>query len=373
MALPGVTGQQRPSLNTVSPVGRFVIGDHTTKRTVDADNRPIADPSKHSFQIGLAVRKDDPAFGNWWNAYMQFAAQCYGNNADAMQRLQRGLVGSRAGGLSLKVKDGDQPNRQNVINDNTRGHWIIFMSTTLPIRTVDRNNALIEPTTIKRGYFVDVAMSISPNFEPGDRAGFYLNPQIIRMIAFGDEIVGGVSPDVAFANAPASTMLPPGASLTPMAPGAMGGGFPTGPAPSPSYGQPIQPGYGAPQMQPQQPVYGAPGAGNPSIGMGSPYPMGAGGPGSPGMPNGAPGVAYPSNQQPQMQPTYQPQPGPQYQQPQGYPTQPAGYPGVPGAGGVPMGAPGAVPAGGLPTGYPINPATGQPVQPHPSILNGPQR
>lgn len=380
MALPGVGGQQRPRLDIVSPVGRFISGDLINKRTVDADNRPITDPAKHAFHIGLAVPKNDPAFAQFWQQYMAFAQQCYGNNAEAMQRLSRGLVGGRAGGLSLKIKDGDQPNRQGVINENSKGMFVLYMSTTLPIRTATRENQLSDPTSIKRGYWVDVAMSIAPNFEPGDRAGFYLNPSIVRLIAYGDEIVGGLSPEQAFANAPATTMLPPGASMTPVAPvGGMPGysqpqqpGFT--PPGSPGYPQPTQGGYGVPPSQPQgypqQPGGYAPNAGVPSTPMGSPYPMGAAGPAQSGMPTGAPNAAYPSSIPPQTtggypQPGFTPQqPGPAY-----------GQPGVPGAGMPPMGGPGAGPvAGGMPgTGYPIDPRTGQPVQPHPQFLQTPPR
>lgn len=344
--MPAPTGQQVPQWNVVTPVGRFITGDVTQKRTTDVDGRPIADPSKHMFQIGLAIRKDNPNLPQFFQQFFGFIQTAYANRPDALQKMQLGLVGSKRGGLSLKIKDGDEPDQKGNRNPHSAGCYVIYMSTTLPIKAANAMNQEIDPKEIYRGCYCDVNITVRPNNEPGDRCGVYINPNFVRFLGHGEQIFGGMTVDQAFGAAPAPTQLPPGASMTPIAPaGGIPGANPTMPsgqqpaAPSmPGY-QPTQPqgmppgNFAPPNMQPQPPIYGqstnVPPVGNQPPGLNVPPVV---------------GTPYPFN--PPQQPGQMP----------------AGFPG--GAAQQSGSAP-------YPTGYPINPNNGQPVQPYGGYMQPP--
>ncbi len=333
--------QQTPRLQFILPGGRFITGDHTKKQTTDFEGRPVP-PEKQRFNVGIAVRKDAPgllqpngAEPALIPAIWNFTAQCYAANQIVMQRMQRGFgVGTKQGGISWKIKDGDLPDENGKKIEHAEGCYVFFFGTTLPIKCCDNQNREIDPAMIKRGFYVDAAASISPNMEQGDRAGIYLNLSILRLLGHGAEIFGGLSPQQAFGAVPA--YLPHGASATPVAPS---GGIPGLP------GMPAMSGGAAPGMPgfTQQAMPGATMPGGAGI-----APMPGQGGFVPQQP--APAMGYPSSAAPVM-PGVAPVPG----MPQGFPTQqpPAGN-------------------GYAATGYPIDPATGMPVQPHPGFLQ-PQR
>lgn len=318
-------------------VGRLIGGSLTEKRETDMDDRPIP-ADKQQFEIGVAFRKDDPKFpavfqgiaGHAWQEFARDpaaqakigeAAQYFPQQADAYQAHYRKSV---LDGFSWKISDGDKPNRKGQVSEHTRGHWVMYFKSSFPIRCANQQNAEIPADQIKRGFFVDVSFTCAGNGEQGDRAGMYLNPQFVRLIAYGEEIRGGVSAAEAFANAPVPSQLPPGASAMPVAgnPAALPAGAPAGGMP----GLPPQ-GQGAPGFP-------APGA------AGLPTPQATGLPASGSM-GATSATTFPSSGQ---------------------------QPGFPGAAAVPgSGAPAAFPVGNAPsqTGFPSN------VQPHPTFANGP--
>lgn len=343
MSMPGV---QRPKLQIVLPSGRYVSGDHINKATTNWQGEPIADPKKHAFHYGHAVLKNHPDLPRVWGEIMSFIGQAYNGNGEAMQRLQYGIAGSDRGGLSLKMKDGDLPNAKGVLNPHIAGCIVFYCSSTLPIKTCDRNNTDMDPALIKRGYFTDAHVTINPNDLTGKNCGIYINPNIIRFLAYGEEIIGGITAEQAFGQAPAPSYLPPGAMQQPIAPG----GFPQPQQPQPGFTPQPSPGYPQPMQQPyvapsSQPAY-APPAGYPSTAPAPQYLTTAAGPAPNAMPYGAPVAPYPSNQMP------------------------AGFP-TPGANQPPLNS--QPPTGFQPGQVYINPATGQPVQPHPSYMQPPQR
>lgn len=327
---------QSAIMNTM--VGRFVGGSLTEKRTEDMDGRPIAD-DKQQYEIGVAFAKNDPKLPALFqaiaaHAWTEFArdpaaqakigqaAQFFPQQADAYKAHYGKDV---LDGFSWKISDGDKPNRKGQVSEHTRGHYVFYFKSSFPIRCANQQNAEIPADQVKRGYFVDVAFTSAGNGEAGDRAGMYLNPQFVRLIAYGEEIRGGVSAAEAFANAPVPAHLPQGASAMPVAgnPAAL----PPGVAPQQPQGQ--IPGF--PQAAPQ-PGFPAANA--------APLPTTNGQPALPTTANAAP--PFPSN----------------------------GAPGFPGATTMPgPGAPAAFPGGNAPsaTGFPGNPA----VQPHPTFANGP--
>jgi hypothetical protein len=311
-------------------VGRFVGGSLTEKRETDMDDRPIP-ADKQQYEIGIAFRKDDPKLPQVFNAIAGHAWQEFARDPAAQQKIGQAAQYFPAhpqvlDGFSWKISDGDKPNRKGQVSEHTRGHYVFYFKSSFPIRCANQQNAEIPADQIKRGYFVDVSFTCAGNGETGDRAGVYLNPQFVRLIAYGEEIRGGVSAAEAFANAPVPTQLPPGASAMPVA-----GNPPAMPAAAPQAQQPGFPGNGAPTgMSASMPPAGTPASG-------APFPSNS------GLPAQTP--AFPSNTAP------------------GFPSQPA--PAVPSTG-----APAAFPGGNAPspTGFPGN---GQPVQPHPTFANGP--
>lgn len=285
------------AIKLITPVGRIIWGSVYDRQTEDYDGNKY-NPGEGPFQFGLAILKTDPNVGNMLMAIYQQAAAGYQNNPQISARIgQEWQSGFTMGLFRFKVKDGDQPNQKGIINPNAKGHWVFAFQTTLPLKCGNTMNAEIDPKSVKTGYFVDIAMTCKINEKVDGTAGVYLNPQVVRLIAFGDEITGGPSVEEAFAGYAAPTQLPPGASLTPKAPTS-------------------EPGAGLPGQ-------GGPGAAGNPIGMNPHQTMQPGG----APPNGLPGS---TGGAPLMT------------------TSPSSVPG----------APGSLPGG------PVNPNTGQPVQPH---------
>lgn len=313
------------AIRLVTPVGRIVWGSVHTRSTEDYDGKQYP-AGEGPYQFGFAVLKTDPNIGAMLTAIYNQAIAGYQTNPQIVQRIQNEWQSGFTMGLfRFKIKDGDKPNAKNVINPNTKGHWVFSFQTSLPLKCGNTMNAEIDPSSIKTGYFVDIAMSTKVNGQTDGTAGVYLNPQVVRLIAFGEEITGGPSVEDAFKGHAAPTMLPPGASATPLAPSnsAPGAGLPGVDAGNGGHiahqtPQMMQPGGGAQQNN-----------GLPNTASNTGMPM-AGAPGA--LPNAG-------NTAQGMQPGY------------------AGN------------APGANMSQA--TQYPINPQTGQPVMPHQQFVNGP--
>jgi hypothetical protein len=190
------------------PVGRFVSGSITDKRTTGHDGQPLPE-DKQRFEFGVAVRKDDAGLVAIFGAMKGEAASQHG----ALPAVQAFDLN----GYSWKVTDGDKPNRKGQVNENTTGCYVFWFSSSYPPQTVNAQNTMIDATEIKRGYYVDVAFNVKNNGKSGQQAGIYVNPTHVRLIAYGEEIRGGIDANAAFANTPAPTSLPPGASATPVA------------------------------------------------------------------------------------------------------------------------------------------------------------
>lgn len=212
---------ERTPLHT--PVGRLVSGSWTEKKKTDHQNRPI-DEDKQTYTFGLAIEKTHPDFPAFFQAVGQAAMAGYATNPAIQQRItawQQSLQG-----FSGKIVDGDAPRANGSVNDNTKGCFVIYFSTSMNILAANSQNVSIDPASIKRGWYADVAATVSVNGLVDNNAGLYMNPVCIRLIAEGDEILGGMSVDQALENAPtAPTQLPPGArpvGSTPSAPASAG-------------------------------------------------------------------------------------------------------------------------------------------------------
>nr|AYD75906.1 conserved hypothetical protein [Pseudo-nitzschia multiseries DNA virus] len=235
--------------NIVTPVGRFVSGSITDKRTTDYENRPLPE-DKQTYQFGVAIRKDDPGIGAVFTYIHGVAASVHAAHPS--------VANFNLDGYSWKVKDGDKPNTKGVVGENVAGCYVFFFSSSYPVRTCDASNADIAPADVYRGCYVDMAINAANNGLQGDRAGIYLNPVFMRMVAHGKPILGGVDAATAFGNA-APAALPPGASATPLpgsAPSAAMTGAPTPAAPATSAPTPAAPATSAPT--PAAPATSAP-------------------------------------------------------------------------------------------------------------------
>jgi hypothetical protein len=196
--------------NIITPVGRFVSGSLTERQKTDFDGKPIAEEDQR-FSFGVAFRKDDPKINELFT-YLHGAAMSNPQHA-ALPAVQAFDLG----GYSWKIKDGDAPNAKGSVSENTKGHWVAYLSSSFPIKCCDASNAQIDAADVKRGFFVDLVVNAKSNgITDPKRAGIYLNPEWVRLIAFGPEIQGGIDAATAFASAPPPAQLPPGASATPL-------------------------------------------------------------------------------------------------------------------------------------------------------------
>ena len=237
------------------PVGRFVSGSLTEKRTTNSRRQPIPE-DKQQFEFGVAVRKDSPGINDFWGQLINGAKACYAHNP-AVHPVIDAWTQNGFNGFSMKVSDGDKPSlTTQQVNPNTVGCWVVWFSTNF-IKCANNQNIQIDPAEIKRGYYVDCTATLAPNNNAiGDGVGIFMNPGLVRLIGIGEEIVTGPSIEQLAASMPTAPQLPPGAQDPSMAP------QPQTPPPS-GYGQP--PAYGAPAGQP--PAYGQPPAGQPPAGQ----------------------------------------------------------------------------------------------------------
>lgn len=262
-------------LDLISSAGRIVAGNVAKANPLDMNGKPRTKPQ---YFFALAIAKTDPNVGALMQNMFQFAMQQYSQYPDVTRRIQMGLApGSQ---FAWKIDDGDSAKLRE--RPGHAGCWIFKFSTTIAPKAVDRNNQLIDPTHIKTGYYADVAFSVSANAKTDHTAGLYVNPNFVRLLGYGEEIVAGPTAEQRFGAAPAPQM----GSAAPLAPGGAPGGFPGGVAPATQQAAPSGFG-GAPAHSGgfQQPA-GAMGQHQPAMGN---VPMGNGAPaGVPGSMGGQP-------------------------------------------------------------------------------------
>jgi len=202
-------------LDLISSAGRIVAGNVAKANPLDMNGKPRAKPQ---YFFALAIAKNDPAINGLMTQMYQFAHGQYAQYPDVLRRIQLGLQPNT--GFAWKIDDGDSPKLRE--RPGHAGHWIFKFSTTIAPKAVDRNNQLIDPTHIKTGYYADVAFSVSANGKTDHTAGIYVNPNFVRLLGYGEEIVAGPTAEQRFGAAPAPQM----GSAAPLAPGGAPGGFP---------------------------------------------------------------------------------------------------------------------------------------------------
>lgn len=214
-------------LYLVTPVGRLVRGSVNERSAKDYDGNDYA-PGTGPFEVGLAISKTDAATGEFLGKLYQKACTDAPNlKARIDAEWQSGFAGNN-GGFKFKIRDGDRPNLKGVVNSNTVGHYVLNLSTTLPLKFTYTDQygikltdpmgqpipprSDISPDHIKIGDYVHIALSTKYNGKIDGTAGLYLSQSAIMLAAYGEAISGGVSLDEAFADIPMG-QLPAGASV----------------------------------------------------------------------------------------------------------------------------------------------------------------
>jgi hypothetical protein len=200
------------TINLTTPVGRIVQGDlakaqpvldNLGKQKLTRDGHPAI---QHF--ISLAIPKT-PGHTHW--AQTDWGKQIW----DEGNRAHPNFAPHPT--FSWKIEDGDSviPNKKgkkNVDREGFPGNWILkFRSGFLP-KTYNADGSLAIPADqIKCGYYVQVNCSVAGN--TGESPGVYLNPNMVALSGYGEEIIAG--PDASEAGFGAAP-LPPGASATPV-------------------------------------------------------------------------------------------------------------------------------------------------------------
>lgn len=273
--------------------GRFVSGDMTQKRQKDKDGRPI-DSDKQRYEFGIAYPKSE--FWQWLTTvfYPGTLTQALAGHPQAMQNATNWF--STFSGFSMKISDGDAPNAKGTVNENTKGHFVVYFQSINPppvyMGATPDTLQQVDTAECKRGYYVLMSGTIKFNELNPPNNGLYMNAGNIWLVERGAEIAGGM---VDAATSFAGMALPPGVqpmSLNPAA-AASFGGAPTAqpgfPAPAPAQMAPAGlPGPGSmppaaapqtafPGSAPAAPYYGA-------MQPGQPPAAAHGLPGLPGLP-----------------------------------------------------------------------------------------
>lgn len=197
-------------IDILTPVGRMVQGHPFDEQTKDAKGNPllvktgpnIGQPRVEYF-LAIAVPKTDPQYAAFFQQ-IQLTAQA-------------GFPGgeSQLPTFAWKIKDGDDPKYKDKIG--FPGHWVINCSGGFQPKVFTAGGAsqIVDSKQIKRGDYVRVYLSVRGNGQPASQAGVYLNPSMVELVGYGEEIISGPSGDAVFGATPAA--LPAGASATPVA------------------------------------------------------------------------------------------------------------------------------------------------------------
>lgn len=195
-------------MDLVTPGGRLIEGSMSVPSLKDYEGN-LRD--KPQYYFALAVDKRDPSvavvLAQIWNAATSFYAQI----PDVMRRINMGL--DPYSRFAWKISDGDHPKFAD--KPLYKGHYVFKFSTTIPLKVCGRDNMFMEPSTVKLGWYADVAFSIKPNARIDGNAGMFANPNMVRILGAGEEIITGPAPEKLFGGAPAPQMGTPVGSVSP--------------------------------------------------------------------------------------------------------------------------------------------------------------
>lgn len=250
------------SNNFTSPTGRLVFGDAFKPSPVLDDNKkqkidPVTGAGLVEYVVGVAFNKQDPAWLAFKAELRQADRAAWPNFFQPNGELVPGVQ------FFDKIVDGDGRNKKGELRSSREGfagHEVVtFASRFAPTCHAFENGRWVQitdPNAIKRGYYIRVDGTTATN-NSQQSPGMYRNLNMIALIGYGQEIIGGPDANERFGNAPPP--LPPGASMTPVAPVAPMPAVPNAPPtsttqyptnpPAPAYA-----GYMAPPPAPAAPV-----------------------------------------------------------------------------------------------------------------------
>jgi hypothetical protein len=222
-------------------IGRFVSGSLTELNKTDHNNKPLAEDKWH-YVHAIAYQKSDPEIQRVLGEIDAFLQSRWANDQQKIAALNawfgRNPQMPAMKGLSMKIKDGDAPNREGQVNQNTVGCYVFWFKSNYPTKCCNKALEEIDASSVKRGYYVRQTFNVDDNglawSADGKGAGIYLNPGFIQLMYEGDEITGGGSATDAFGDmAPPPSDMPVGAR-----PLGSAMGFPNGSAQSGNTGMP---------------------------------------------------------------------------------------------------------------------------------------
>lgn len=226
------------AVGVLTPVARVVQGSIYEAQTVDQSGKPLlikngpnaGQPTKRWF-FAIAIPKE-PGGQHW--AYTAWGKTIWDRGHTDFPQGQADKQD-----FAWKIIDGDSTvsNENNKVPANQtgfKGCWVMRLQSGFPPKTVTaKGDAVLEPGVIKPGYWVQVYLTCSGNDDGNRNPGVFLNPSIVALAGYGEEISFG--PDAAAVGFGAAS-LPPGASAVPVAayqPPAATGAAPPGPTPPP--------------------------------------------------------------------------------------------------------------------------------------------
>lgn len=199
-------------INILTPVGRMVQGNPFEGQTKGQDGTPYTDKAgqpRSVYFFAIAIPKTDPGL-----APMQAQIQAIA---------QAGFPAGESGkpDFSWKMVDGDDPKQIGKIG--FPGHMVFRCSAGFAPKVYHRDASgtmaeVVDPKQLKRGDYIRAYISPKANGS-SQSPGVYLNPSMIEIVGYGEEIISGPSGQEIFGGA-AAPVLPQGASPTPVATGA---------------------------------------------------------------------------------------------------------------------------------------------------------
>jgi hypothetical protein len=244
----------------LSPVGRFVQGDAFTPQTKNKTGQPLLDKNgqpRVSYFVGVAFRKDDPAFGAFYQKMVAVARAGFPNMIGPDGRASHPK-------FAWKLMDGDgvdDDGKPNNLKPGFAGHWVLKCGSGFPPKCFyagryQPHEQIQDPKAIPRGYYIRVAGTMEGNGD-ASKPGLYVNLSMVELVGGepsmiiqggpdASQVFGGAAPTLPAGVPPVAMGAPvaaPGNALPGM-PSAMPMGQP-GPTSYPSSG-----GYGAPAAVP---------------------------------------------------------------------------------------------------------------------------
>lgn len=230
----------------LTPVGRLVQGDPFEAQTKNMQGQPLVTQSGQPTQryfCAVAFRKDDPAFGAFWNQL-----EALGNASfPALGKIPPPWDPRCR--FSWKLMDGDgvdDNGKRNANKEGFAGHWVVKFQSSYAPRVFHAGHyapheQIQDPKLVKRGYYVRIAGTMEGNGN-AQKPGVYVNLGMVELAGQGVEITSGPDASEVFGGAPVA-QLPVGATPLPMhsaQPGGLPGSLPPGGMVAPSQGLPGQ-------------------------------------------------------------------------------------------------------------------------------------